>query len=56
MTTIRNWWATHSPFALQRDLVHGPMRPRDKVVFCITASLGIGLVLFLIFAAALVTP
>jgi len=38
-----------SPFSLMEEL-HGPFRPRDKVVFIITASLGIWLVLFL-FAA-----
>jgi len=44
-----------SPFDIHTEL-HGPMRRSDKVVFILTASLGIWLVLFLFLAAAVVLP
>lgn len=50
MRTLRNWWGRNNPFALDAEL-HGPMRPCDKAIFIITATLGIWLVLFLIAAA-----
>ncbi len=45
-----------SPFALQRDLAHGPLLPRDKVVFCITSTAGIIIALTVFGAAIWVTP
>jgi hypothetical protein len=49
IAAVTNWWATHSPFALNERL-HGPMRRSDKVVFIITATVAIWLVLFLLAA------
>lgn len=45
IATLSHWWSTHSPFALNERL-HGPMKPRDKAVFILTAWLG----LFVFFA------
>jgi hypothetical protein len=50
MTALRDWWASNGPFALNERL-HGPMRRSDKVVFIITATVAIWLVLFLLAAA-----
>lgn len=44
-----------SPFALRAEL-HGPQTPRDKVVFCITAALGIVVSLTIVAGALMVTP
>jgi hypothetical protein len=44
-----------SPFDLHSE-IHGPMQPRDKMVFCITAALGIVVSLTVFGAALWVTP
>lgn len=44
-----------SPFALRAEL-HGPQTPRDKVVFCITAALGIVLSLTIVTGAWIALP
>jgi len=49
MIALRNWWATSNPFALN-ERAHGPMRRSDKVVFILTATVAIWLVLFLLAA------
>jgi len=56
MIALSNWWATHSPFALERDLVHGPIQPRPVAAGIIAGSLLIVLVPFLVAAALRVLP
>jgi len=55
MAALANWWSMNGPFALN-ERAHGPMRRSDKVVFIITATVAIWLVLFLLAAAWVVTP
>jgi hypothetical protein len=55
IAALANWWSMNGPFALNERL-HGPMKPRDKVVFILTALLAIWLVLFLLAAAWVMLP